>query len=45
MEASFNPANIFIVNNLDEATPIIGRITKPKDVVLFENDLPDNYNE
>lgn len=45
MEVSFNPANIFIVNNLDEATEILGKITRPKDVVLFENDLPDNYNE
>lgn len=45
MEANFNPANIFIVNNLDEATERLGKITRPKDVVLFENDLPDNYNE
>ncbi|NLY46134.1 MAG: UDP-N-acetylmuramoyl-tripeptide--D-alanyl-D-alanine ligase [Tissierella sp.] len=45
MEANFNPANIFIVNNLDEATGELGKITRPKDVVLFENDLPDNYNE
>lgn len=45
MEANFNPANIFIVNNLDEASQELGKITRPKDVVLFENDLPDNYNE
>lgn len=45
MEANFNPSNIFIVNNLDDATERLGKITKPKDVVLFENDLPDNYNE
>ncbi|MDR7870563.1 MAG: UDP-N-acetylmuramoyl-tripeptide--D-alanyl-D-alanine ligase [Tissierellaceae bacterium] len=45
MEVSFNPANIFVVNNLDEATERLGKLTKPKDVVLFENDLPDNYNE
>lgn len=45
MESNFNKANIFVVNNLEEATSIIGRIAKPKDVVLFENDLPDTYTE
>lgn len=45
MEVNYNPDNIFVVNNLDEATERLGRITRPKDVVLFENDLPDNYNE
>ncbi|MCR3956002.1 MAG: UDP-N-acetylmuramoyl-tripeptide--D-alanyl-D-alanine ligase [Gudongella sp.] len=45
MDTSFNPANIFVVNNLQEATEEIGKITKPRDVVLFENDLPDNYSE
>lgn len=45
MEVNYNPANIFIVNNLEEATAHIGRLAKPKDVVLFENDLPDNYSE
>ena len=32
-------------NDLEEATKIIQRIARPKDVILFENDLPDNYNE
>lgn len=45
MDTSFNPSNIIVVNNLQEATEEIGKITKPKDVVLFENDLPDNYSE
>jgi UDP-N-acetylmuramoyl-tripeptide--D-alanyl-D-alanine ligase len=45
MDTSFNPSNIFVVNNLQEATEVIGKITKEKDVVLFENDLPDNYSE
>lgn len=44
MEANFNPENVFIVNTLDEASQQLGTITKPKDVVLFENDLPDNYS-
>lgn len=45
METNYNKSNIFIVNNLDEATAYIGKLAKPKDVVLFENDLPDNYSE
>ncbi len=45
MEVNYNTDNIFIVNNLEEATAHIGRLAKPKDVVLFENDLPDNYSE
>ncbi|NLV88295.1 MAG: UDP-N-acetylmuramoyl-tripeptide--D-alanyl-D-alanine ligase [Tissierellia bacterium] len=45
MEVNYNEDNIFIVNNLDEATACIQKIARPKDVILFENDLPDNYNE
>lgn len=45
METNFNKDNIFIVNNLEEASEQIGKIARPKDVVLFENDLPDNYTE
>lgn len=45
MESNFNKDNIIVVNNLSEATVQLGRISKPGDVVLFENDLPDNYSE
>lgn len=45
MDTNYNKSNIFVVKNLDEATIQIGKIAKPKDVVLFENDLPDTYNE
>lgn len=45
MDVNYNPDNIFVVNNLDEATEQIGKLARPKDVILFENDLPDNYNE
>ncbi|HLS52580.1 MAG TPA: UDP-N-acetylmuramoyl-tripeptide--D-alanyl-D-alanine ligase, partial [Tissierellaceae bacterium] len=45
MEVNYNPENIFVVNNLEEASQHIGRLAKPKDVILFENDLPDNYSE
>lgn len=45
METNYNKSNIFVVNNLEEATAQIGKIANPKDVILFENDLPDNYSE
>lgn len=45
MESNFKLANIIVVNNLNEATAELGKISKPGDVVLFENDLPDNYSE
>jgi len=45
MEVNYNEDNIFVVNTLDEATACIQKIARPKDVILFENDLPDNYNE
>lgn len=40
----FDENRIFTVANLDEATIQLGKIVRPGDVVLFENDLPDNYN-
>ena len=45
MESNFKKDNIIVVNSLSDATLQLGRIAKPGDVVLFENDLPDNYNE
>lgn len=44
-EVGFDPAAIFVVKSLDHATQVLQNLTKPKDVVLFENDLPDNYNK
>ena len=44
-EAGFDEENIHVVRDLDEATPILGQIGQNGDTVLFENDLPDNYNE
>lgn len=44
-DQNFDTENIFVVNSLEEATAVLGSLTKPKDVVLFENDLPDNYTE
>jgi len=36
--------NIFRSGDLKQAVTILSSITEPGDVVLFENDLPDNYN-
>ena len=36
--------HILRAGSLKQATTLIEGITKPGDVVLFENDLPDNYN-
>lgn len=35
---------ILRAGSLSQATQLLAHITKPGDVVLFENDLPDNYN-
>ena len=43
IEAGFNEKNIFVVDSLDAAMPILGALGA--DVTLFENDLPDNYAE
>jgi len=34
-----------VVNSLNEASELLKTITKLNDVVLFENDLPDTYDE
>ena len=44
-EEKFNDMNIYVVENLDAATKKLNELSKVGDVVLFENDLPDNYNE
>ncbi len=44
-EQGFDENGLFIVESLDKATQVLAKLTRPKDVVLFENDLPDNYNE
>ena len=45
LECGFPELFLFTAKNLDEATAILGHLVRPKDVILFENDLPDNYNE
>ena len=44
-DANYPEQQILVVNNLTEAQQHLGKRLKPGDVVLFENDLPDNYDE
>ena len=42
---NFNEDNLYVVNSLSEASEVLKTLTKINDVVLFENDLPDTYDE
>ncbi len=42
---NFDEDNLYVVNSLNEASEVLKTITKVNDVVLFENDLPDTYDE
>ncbi len=42
---SFPEPNLHVVKDLTEATALFPKILRPGDVLLFENDLPDLYNE
>ena len=44
-EANFPRDKIRIVSNLEEAKGVLMEILENGDIVLFENDLPDNYEE
>lgn len=45
LEKGFLEDRIIVVQTLKEATAKLGQLVKAGDVVLFENDLPDNYDE
>lgn len=45
MSKNFSEDNIFTVDSLDDAAGIYISLLKAGDVLLFENDLPDNYSE
>lgn len=44
VQSGFDRNRIFVVASLDEAQERLKEIAKNGDVVLFENDLPDNYS-
>lgn len=43
-DGGMNVDNIVFAKNLNKGNAYLNTIIRPKDVVLFENDLPDNYN-
>lgn len=43
LQAGFNEEDILEAENLKQASTLLPNLTKAGDVVLFENDLPDNY--
>ena len=45
IQSGFNEENIFVADDLGQATGLLRQMGRPGYVVLFENDLPDNYNE
>ena len=45
VEAGFDEDRIYVADDLSEATKTLRDLGRPGDVVLFENDLPDNYSE
>lgn len=44
-EAGFAPESIFRVDSLDASTRLLHTLVRPMDTVLYENDLPDHYQE
>ncbi len=45
LEAGFDEDRLFVAANLNEANAFVFGKTKKGDFVLYENDLPDTYNE
>jgi len=45
LSVGFDEDNLNVVKSLAEAQKLIAQIARPGDVILFENDLPDNYSE
>lgn len=44
-ESGFNESRIYVEKNLKGVTESFAEVLKSGDIILFENDLPDNYNE
>jgi len=37
--------NAYRADSLDASTALLGTLVRPEDTVLYENDLPDHYQE
>ena len=44
-EAKYNEKNIFVARNLNDATRHLNGMMRQGDVLLYENDLPDTYEQ
>ncbi len=44
-EAGFEESRLHVVGSLDESSTLLSGMMQPGDVILYENDLPDNYSE
>lgn len=45
LKKKFKKDKIIVVNSLEDSKNILKNLIKAGDVILFENDLPDTYNE
>ena len=44
VKKGYDSNNIYVVNSTNDSTDIIKNIAKQGDIILYENDLPDNYD-
>ena len=44
-EAGFPESDIHRVDSLDDSTRLLHSLVRPTDTVLYENDLPEHYQE
>ena len=42
---TYNKDNIYVINDVKEAFPIMNKLSTKKTYILLENDLPDLFNE
>ena len=45
VSGSFPDDQIYRVDSLDDSTRLLHTLVRPTDTVLYENDLPDHYQE
>ena len=45
MSKKYNDKNVFVLNDVKDAFPLMSRLADDNTYVLLENDLPDLFNE
>lgn len=43
LDGGFDEKNILNTDTIEQTKDVLSKILKPKDIILWENDLPDNY--